>query len=55
MIITILFQQEKIEEEEYRFKVATGNYASGSSEGPGKKKKYKTDGYFSDEEEEVDT
>ena len=49
------FQQEKVEEEEYRFKVATGNYTAGTSSQPQVKKiKYKKDGYFSDEEDIVD-
>lgn len=46
----IKFQQEKEEEEDYRYRVATGNYASTSNSEP-KRKKYKQDGYFSDEEE----
>ena len=45
-------QQEKVEEEEYRYRVATGNYAAGTSSQPQVKKiKFKKDEYFSDEED----
>lgn len=48
----IRFQQEKIEEEEYRFRVATGQYEETSVV---KKKKYKKSAYFSDDEEIEDS
>ncbi|GFU58683.1 hypothetical protein NPIL_404701 [Nephila pilipes] len=51
----IKFQQEKMEEEEYRLKVATGEYGACSSSTLSKKKIYKKSEYFSDEEEVEDT
>lgn len=50
----IQYQQEKMEEEEYRMKVVTGEYGE-SSETMEKKKRYKKSEYFSDEEEVEDT
>nr|CAI5831419.1 unnamed protein product [Callosobruchus analis] len=48
----IAAEQEKIELEQYRYKVATGNYdEDGNRIGP--KKKIRKSGYFSDEEEEI--
>ncbi|ELU11589.1 hypothetical protein CAPTEDRAFT_212631 [Capitella teleta] len=46
----IRLQQEQIDEEEYRMKVATGEYGPLTSK-DARKKKYRTDGYFSDEEQ----
>ncbi|GFV15096.1 hypothetical protein TNCV_1743111 [Trichonephila clavipes] len=50
----IKFQQEKMEEEEYRLKVATGEYGTTSGTASTKKKIYKKSDYFSDEEEVED-
>ncbi|KAF8796313.1 zinc finger CCHC-type and RNA-binding motif-containing protein 1-like [Argiope bruennichi] len=50
----IRYQQEKIEEEEYRIKVATGEYENKNEESSLKKKKFKKSDYFSDEEEVED-
>lgn len=46
----IFFQQEKYELENYRYKVATGNYSI-DTETKEHKKKIKKSSYFSDEEE----
>ncbi|XP_078597217.1 zinc finger CCHC-type and RNA-binding motif-containing protein 1-like isoform X2 [Branchiostoma floridae x Branchiostoma japonicum] len=49
----IRYEQAKIEEEEYRYRVATGSYEepSTSQASDSKKKKFKKDEYFSDEED----
>ncbi|XP_035677421.1 zinc finger CCHC-type and RNA-binding motif-containing protein 1-like isoform X3 [Branchiostoma floridae] len=49
----IRYEQAKIEEEEYRYRVATGSYEepSTSQASDAKKKKFKKDEYFSDEED----
>ncbi|KAI8511096.1 Zinc finger CCHC-type and RNA-binding motif-containing protein 1 [Branchiostoma belcheri] len=49
----IRYEQAKIEEEEYRYRVATGSYAEASTSQAEdtKKKKFKKDEYFSDEED----
>ncbi|XP_077868018.1 zinc finger CCHC-type and RNA-binding motif-containing protein 1-like [Saccoglossus kowalevskii] len=48
----IQYQQEKVEEEDYRYRVATGNYQGEPSSSSGAKRpKIKKDAYFSDEEE----
>lgn len=49
-----VFQQEKVEEEEYRLKVVTGEYGDNNKK-DSKKKVYKKSEYFSDEEEVEDT
>jgi len=49
----IRYQQWKVDDEEARFRVARGDYTAGTSHAEPKKKRYKKDGYFSDEEEEL--
>ncbi|GIY40008.1 hypothetical protein CDAR_431531 [Caerostris darwini] len=47
----ILYERQKREEEEYRMRVATGQYEVESHEPPTKKKRFRRNDYFSDEEE----
>nr|XP_023030396.1 zinc finger CCHC-type and RNA-binding motif-containing protein 1-like [Leptinotarsa decemlineata] len=47
----IAFEQEKQELEEYRYKVATGNYMEENQNNVSSKKKIRKSNYFSDEEE----
>jgi len=50
----IQYQQMKVEEDEYRYKVATGNYEEpgpSTEDNEVAKKKIKPSGYFSDEED----
>ena len=52
MIFFFPLQQEKVEVEEYRYRVATGQYDLPiESTSEPKKIKYKKDTYFSDEED----
>ena len=52
--LLFLFQREQEEENIYRYKVATGDYKETPSGSESKAKRYKRDGYFSDEEELAD-
>jgi len=55
LAMAITIQQNMMEENNYRWNVATGNYGvSSSQQEQPKKKRYKPDGYFSDEEELAD-